>query len=148
MKWKYVLAWFGMLFLAVTNGAIREFFFKDALGTLQAHRLSTVTLLILFAGYIWVVIRAWRPDSSSQAWAVGIMWVTMTLVFEFGFGRFGSGKSWNDLLEDYNLIEGRLWALIPIWVTIAPSLFLHLQKERSISKISPVQAQQNEGLIV
>jgi hypothetical protein len=50
----------------------------------------------------------------------------MTLAFEFGFGRW-RGRSWEQLLEDYNVFEGRLWLLIPLWVMIAPYLFYKWQ---------------------
>jgi hypothetical protein len=116
-----------MLVLAVLNGAAREFFYKGSLGELGAHQLSTVTLLILFSAYIWVVIRRWPPASGRQAWLIGLLWLVLTLIFEFGFGRFG-GRSWASLLQEYNLLAGRVWLFIPAWVAVAPYLFYRLQR--------------------
>ena len=53
---------------------------------------------------------------------IGIVWLVMTLVFEFGFGLY-RGNSFKMLLADYNLPAGRLWVLIPLWVLIAPYIF-------------------------
>ena len=119
---KYILLWFPMLLIATMNGAIREYFFKKFLAELSAHQLSTVTLLILFAVYIWFVMMRFPPHSASMALGIGVIWVLMTLCFEFGFGRY-RGNSWETLLRDYNLLKGRLWVLIPIWVLIAPYIF-------------------------
>lgn len=121
----YLLAWFPMLLLAVANGILREVVIKKYTGDFAAHQLSTVTLLLLFAVYIGFVVAKFSPSSALQAVFVGVLWVALTLLFEFGFGRY-RGNSWTTLLAEYNLLEGRLWALVPLWVLIAPYLFYQL----------------------
>jgi len=118
----YILAWFPMLLLAVLNGFLREFVLKKYAGDFTAHQLSTITLLLLFAVYIGVIISRFPPASALQAVLVGVLWVCLTLTFEFGFGLY-RGNSWDTLLADYNLLKGRLWVLIPLWVLLAPYLF-------------------------
>ncbi|RPH38005.1 hypothetical protein EHM92_01210 [bacterium] len=126
--WTYFWLWFPMLLLAVLNGAAREVLYKASLGDLRAHQLSTVTLLILFSIYIWLVIRFWTPESSQQALLVGLLWLVLTLAFEFGFGSFVGGRSWAELVEEYNLLVGRVWIFIPVWVAIGPYIFYRLQE--------------------
>ena len=123
---KYFLLWFPMVLLAVINGAAREMLYKASLGDLGAHQLSTVTLLLLFSIYIWLVIRRWPPASDRQAMLVGLLWLVLTLAFEFGFGRFG-GRSWSSLLQEYNVVAGTVWVLIPAWVAVAPFIFHRLR---------------------
>ena len=123
----YILLWFPMLVIAIINGGIREFVFKKFLGDLAAHQLSTLSLILFFAIYIRFVIMRFPPPSASMALLIGLVWVLMTLCFEFGFGRF-RGNSWDTLLQDYNLARGRLWVLIPLWVLIAPYLFFVTRK--------------------
>jgi len=123
----YILLWFPMLVIAIINGAIREFVFKKFLGDLAAHQLSTVSLILFFAIYIRFVIMRFPPPSASMALLIGLVWVLMTLCFEFGFGRF-RGNSWDTLLQDYNLARGRLWVLIPLWVLVAPYVFFVTRK--------------------
>ncbi len=119
---KYFLAWFPMLLLAIGNGALREFVFRKYMGELPAHQLSTFSLLLLFTIYICFVIHWIPPASARQALLIGLFWLALTLLFEFGFGRY-RGNSWERLLADYNLLEGRLWLLIPAWVAMAPWIF-------------------------
>ena len=122
---KYFLAWFPMLLLAIANGALRDLVYKKYVGELAAHQVSTFSLIILFAVYIGFIIK-WIPlASANQAMLVGLLWLVLTLAFEFGFGRY-QGNSWEKLFADYNLLKGRLWILIPVWVAIAPYVFFRL----------------------
>lgn len=122
---KYFLAWFPMLLLAIANGALRDLVYKKYLGELAAHQVSTFSLIILFAVYTGLIIKWIPPASANQAMLVGLLWLVLTLAFEFGFGRY-RGNSWEKLFADYNLLKGRLWILLPAWVTIAPWLFYKL----------------------
>ncbi|MDP2365724.1 MAG: hypothetical protein Q8M94_18395, partial [Ignavibacteria bacterium] len=54
---------------------------------------------------------------------VGIVWLFLTILFEFGFGHYVMGNSWQKLLHDYNLAEGRVWSLFLVWLVIAPFIF-------------------------
>ena len=47
MTAKYILVWFVLVIVAIINGAIRNEVYKDALGDLRAHQLSTLTGIIL-----------------------------------------------------------------------------------------------------
>jgi hypothetical protein len=125
--WRYLLAWLPMVALAIANGLARQSWYGKHLSELRAHQVSTLTGILLLGTYMWLVIRHWRPESGAQAWAVGFLWLAMTVAFEFLFGHFVAGHSWNRLLADYNLLAGRLWALFLLWVTIAPYLFHRLQ---------------------
>lgn len=126
---KYFLAWLPMIVLAVTNGALRQGVYLKYTGELIAHQISTVTLILFFAVYIHYIIRKFPPANSLQAILVGLMWLLLTVAFEFGFGRM-RGVSWSTLLHDYNLADGRIWILIPVWVAIAPYIFFRIQTSR------------------
>jgi len=116
-----------MLILAVINGTARDLGYKKYVGELTAHQISTFTLIILFAFFIGFVVRKFPPASATQAFYIGLLWLTLTLAFEFGFGLM-RGNSLTTLLEDYDLLKGRLWLLIPIWITAAPYLFYRFNK--------------------
>ncbi len=119
---KYILIWLPMIFIAVVNGTARDLWYKKYVGELAGRQISTISLIILFAIYIIIILKKYPLQSDTQAWYVGILWLVLTLAFEFGFGRFG-GYSWKYLFDEYNFMSGRIWILIPIWVTIAPYVF-------------------------
>ena len=120
MKLKYLLAWIPMTFIAIVNGILREYTYGGHLSDLTAHQVSTVILLILFGVYIWGLSRVWRFRSGFQAVSVGLVWLVLTVTFEFSFGRFVAGHPWNVLLNDYNIFSGRLWLLVPAWIAAGP----------------------------
>ncbi len=111
-----------MIALAVANGSLRQFGYARYMSELHAHQVSTLTAIILFAIYIGLVLRRWPPVSAQQALAVGLMWLLLTIAFEFGLG-LSTGASWQKLLHDYNIAAGRVWILVPAWLGIAPYLF-------------------------
>ena len=42
----------------------------------------------------------------------GIMWVALTVAFEFLAGHYVFGNSWKRLTADYNVFRGRIWILV------------------------------------
>ncbi len=125
--WKYFLAWFPMILIAIANGVLRQAWYGQYFGELRAHQVSTLTAAMLLGAYMWAVIRRWRPDSVAMALGIGLMWLAMTVCFEFLFGHFVAGHSWERLLHDYDLSAGRLWLLLLAWVAAAPYLFFRLR---------------------
>ena len=108
-----------MLLLAILNGAARDLWYKKYISELAAHQISTFSLIILIGIYSCSVIKRLPPNTAKQALIIGIVWSVLTLAFEFGFGIM-RGISWKQLLHAYDLTEGQIWILIPIWVAIAP----------------------------
>lgn len=120
---RFVLMWFGLLLLAIINGTIRDFTYLDSLGEHRAHQLSTITLLVLMSVYCYFIFGEWKLSSSEQAVLVGIVWLILTLAFEFLFGHFVGGHSWEKLFAQYNIFSGNLWILIIIWTAILPTAY-------------------------
>ncbi len=123
MIWKYVLAWLPMPLIGIINGSIRQFGYGKLMSELAAHQISTLTGIILLGLYVWLLSHLWRIKSSGQALTIGGIWLSLTVAFEFLFGHYVMGNPWSRLFHDYNFLEGRLWGLILIWITIAPLVF-------------------------
>jgi len=117
---RIILFWFGLLILAIINGTIRDYTYLKSLGEYRAHQLSTITLLILMSIYCLIIFSNWRLTSSNEAITVGIIWLLLTLAFEFLFGHFVGGHSWEKLIAQYNIFSGNLWVLIVIWTALLP----------------------------
>lgn len=111
-----------MVIIAIVNGVVRQAWYGRYLGDLPAHQLSTLTALVLFGLYFWISFRFFPPTTAGQAWAIGFLWLGLTVAFEFLFGRYVAGHSWSRLFQDYNLGAGRVWVLIPLWLAVAPRL--------------------------
>ncbi len=127
MLLKYLLLWFPMVIIAIINGSIRQFLYIKFLNELAAHQLSVLSGILFFAIYIWIITGFWKIESSAQAITVGLMWLGMTIIFEFVFGHYVMGNSWEKLFADYNIFKGRLWVVVLIWTAISPFIFFKLR---------------------
>jgi hypothetical protein len=125
---RYLLAWLLLAVVAVVNGILRQAAYATFLPELTAHQVSTATGILATGFVVWLIQRRWPIESASQAWTIGACWLSMTVVFEFGFGHYIAAHPWSALLADYNILHGRVWSLFLIWVTTMPYLFFRLSR--------------------
>jgi hypothetical protein len=125
---RLLAVWFGLVIGAILNGTFRQFVLIPQLGDATAHVLSSIMLSGIILLVTHVTFPLLRIHSPIAAWKAGLFWLTMTLLFEFGFGHFIMGKPWSLLLEDYNVMAGRIWILILIVTVSAPRIILQLRK--------------------
>ena len=134
---KYIIAWVPMVVIAILNGILRENLFTKYLTELRAHQASTASLIFFFVIYIWGVTRIWEPESQNQALWIGLIWLGMTILFEFGFGHFIMGHPWSKLFHDYNLLAGRIWVLVLVTLLLAPVILGRIRGTRSAAGADP-----------
>ena len=121
-----MLSWIGLVSIAIINGIIRDTKYRKLMNELQAHQISTLIFILLSGVYIWTLSLRLRMESSSQAITIGLIWIVMTIAFEFLFGHYVAKRSWSRLLQEYNIFKGRVWILVLLWAGIAPYLFYKL----------------------
>jgi len=114
--------WFAIMLIAILNGAARDVILVPRLGDLVARALSCFTLTTLIVVVTWFSLQWIHPASLGDAWTIGVMWLAMTLTFEFIAGHFLFHTEWSTLLADYNIFAGRLWILVLVATTVAPAL--------------------------
>lgn len=126
----YLGFWLALMSLGIANGVLRESTYGRLMPELRAHQLSTVTLMLLSAVAVWLLAQSWRPpDTPGQAVLIGGSWLLLTLAFEFLFGRYVAGHSWQRLLQDYNLAAGRVWPLFLVWIALLPSIVASIHRQ-------------------
>jgi len=126
---KYILAWIPLVFIAILNGSLRQFTYGTLVNELTAHQISTFTGIILFGIYIYFITQKWQIESAKHALTIGLIWLCMTMLFEFIFGHYVMGNPWEMLFNDYNLFAGRVWIIILIWTAGAPYLFYKIHNK-------------------
>ena len=130
--YKHILWWFIFPFVGILNGVLREATYKNFVGDLTAHQISTVTGLLFFGIIFYFIFKKWEIKSVKHAILIGLIWLGLTILFEFGFGHYIMGNSWQKLLHDYNIAEGRVWSLFLVWLTIAPFVFYKMFNRSAI----------------
>ena len=127
MYGRALIVWFAILIGAFVNGAIREMWLIPRFGATAGHVVSTLMLssivLVVAAAFIdWIA-----PAGVGDALLVGGCWVALTLAFEFLAGHYLFGNSWERLLADYDVTQGRIWPLVLIVTFVAPLLLTRVR---------------------
>jgi len=127
MSSKHFLLWLPMIAIAFANATLRELVLIKHFSEFRAHQLSTITLILLCSIYVWLVYKSLDIQNARQAFLIGFVWMLLTVVFEFSLGRL-TGKSWDYLLRDYNILAGRIWLIFLISLFLLPYICYTLKK--------------------
>ncbi len=144
------MAWLGGPVIGIVNGVARDTTYGTRIGEQAAHeqgqpvlaescpppsgaahQLSTATGVAAFAAYFLLLQRRWPIRREREAARIGRVWLALTVLFEFGFGRLVAKKSWQELLGDYNLAAGRTWPLLLAWLAVGPAVVRRSRPERT-----------------
>ncbi len=126
MIWKYTLAWFGLMVIAVLNGALRTLVYGKRMPELRAHQISCFTGIFLIGIAVYFLNKIWPLETGIQSLIIGLLWLVMTVLFEFGFGHYIMKHPWEKLFHDYRMDKGRLWILVLLWTAIVPYVIYSL----------------------
>ena len=118
---KQMLAWTALPFAAVANAALRDATYGKRMGETASHSLAVAPLAAVVRMWAGLLARRWPLRSRRSALGVGLVWLGLTLAFEFGLGR-ARGLSADEMLADYDVRRGRLWPLALLVVAASPLL--------------------------
>jgi hypothetical protein len=127
---RWLAGWVGGAVLGIANGIAREATLSKRFDERTAHQLSTLSAIAGFAGYFALLERRWPLASTREALSVGGAWLTLTIAFEFVFGRLVAKQSWSDLVADDNLAKGHTWPLVLAWIAIGPAAITRIARAR------------------
>lgn len=116
--------------LALAVGIFRDAVLRPRLDELRAHQIAFVLVALVVLGLSILFIRAHRL-TPGRAIAVGSLWLVLGLSFQVAVFHVALGRSWRELLADYDLMRGRLWALVPLTQLLAPWITARLGVPRS-----------------
>lgn len=115
-----LVTWCVMLVVAVVSGGLREKHLAPKLGEHRAKLVATPLACLIFFGIIFCFVNVNGMQDAGELWATGLMWLVLTVAFEFLFGRYVLKESWETLLADYNIFKGRLWPVVLLTVLAGP----------------------------
>jgi hypothetical protein len=128
-----LLAWLVMLVAAVANGALRDLTYGKLLPALVANQISCLIGIVLLGMVIHLYARRSPFVSAREAWLTGLLWMMLTVAFEFLFFHYVAGHPWETLLANYDVMSGHLWPMILLWVWVAPYLFYRFINKRELN---------------
>lgn len=130
---KALLIWLVILGAAFLNGGLRELVLVPSLGMPYALILSGVILSVCVLVIAVIAVPKLGPMTTHEALGIGVYWLLLTLLFEFGFGRLVQHKPWRELLEAYTFAGGNVWPIVLLVVVLAPVIaqrFRHAESNR------------------
>lgn len=115
--------WVAMAVFAVINGIFREVMLIPLIGERVGHVVSTVLLIvaILLLSYFYFT-RSGIDYKRAELVGIGVVWVVLTVGFEFLVG-FLEGIPVSETLAQYDLLAGQVWIFVPLALLITPLVF-------------------------
>ena len=114
--------WLILIVAESIHGTLREFFLKPYIGDFRARQIAFFSGMALILTIALLFIRWLKTDSHQQLLKVGLLWMALTLVFEFSLGLFVLRYSWERMFSDYNLLKGGLMGFGLLFLVFAPLL--------------------------
>jgi hypothetical protein len=98
--------WLLVMAVEFVRGTLRWIFLRPRLGDFRSGQIGVLTgsalfLLIVYFCEPWIRLRRF-----ADGLRVGPLWVVLTLAFEWNFGHYVMGRSWESLAAEYNLVHG------------------------------------------
>jgi len=118
-----LILWLIAVAVAMGNSYVGNIYIGARLGEYGGHVYKTVVLVVVIFVLAWLYARRTQgAEWFSAALGVGLLWLGLTIAFEFIFGHYVIGHSWDKLLADYRIWQGRLWALVLISELVSPMI--------------------------
>lgn len=116
-----------MAVAAIVNGGLRDKVIAKTIGDNIALPLSGFSLSVIIFTIVYFTIAVFGKVSGNTYILVGLFWLVITLIFEFGFGHYIGGKPWHELFQILNITTGNLFLLVLIVTTVSPWLVAKLK---------------------
>ena len=113
--------------IAIVNGIARRALYEERVGPMAAHYIATAGLLVLLGGYMWLLARRWPIPTPRAALLIGGAWTALTIVFEFGLGRYVVGDSWASYWSSTTSRAATYGIVVPTWTASGPALMRGLR---------------------
>ena len=118
-----IKAWLIFLPAMFLNGAVRELVLKRWILPDVADAISVATAIALIVGITRYTLRPIAGKPTRMLVRASVTLVLLTVAFEFLFGHYISGDSWDSLLANYEIWNGRLWVLVLGTIAFVPFLW-------------------------
>jgi hypothetical protein len=118
-----VQAWVIMAGAMTVNGIFRVKVLIPQWGDVWAGVASAASGIALIQIIARQAMWGDLPASPRQRVGIASLWLVLTVAFEVTFGHYVDGKSWSELLANYNLFAGHLWPIVLASLVIAPFLW-------------------------
>ena len=119
--------WLVIILAAIANGAFRDNILAPELGAVTALPVSGILLSLVIVALSWLSVPLLGRHDTLTWLAVGLLWVILTLTFEFSFGYFIAGLSLQEIIQVFDLSSGNLFLLALLTAGLSPRFAAQLR---------------------
>ena len=115
-----ILAWVIFLVIGFVGGTVRALVLEGPFGRVPAEWIESALVISLFILLIRRFINEHYTElTATRAVGLGTLWAGLTMAFEFLFFHYVTGHSWEELLANYRIDQGRVWVVVilSLWIT-------------------------------
>jgi len=123
-----IAVWLILIAAEILHGIARGIFLVPHVGEFRSSQIGVFTGSIIILVIAVVFVRWIGATRTADLLAVGLLWLVLTLAFEFLFGRFMVGASWERLTADYNVLEGGLLPFGMLVLALSPLIAAKLRR--------------------
>ena len=116
-----------IIFAESVHGTLRQLFLMPLVGDFTARRISFFIAVLLIFLITYFFIRWINAPTVKSLFGIGLMWLILMTLFEFGLGIFVMSYSWEKMLEDYDLSRGGLMIFGLVFMFFSPWLAAKLR---------------------
>lgn len=120
-------AWLVMLVMTILNEAFWLQILEQRLGRERTLKLSVISLIPLLSvvAFATAILSDWQNEVDVTS--VGVVWIGLTVAFEFLFWRFKMQKSWHEIRQRFDIEEGdgTIWLIILVGILPWIGAFLY-----------------------
>lgn len=80
-------------------------------GSLVAHQIGMSSRIVYISVFAYLLLRYVKKYDSKDLIQVGILWLGLTLAFEWG-GSFALGRPVQEILVGWNIFAGYMWPYV------------------------------------
>ena len=113
--------WLLLMVAAVINGIVRDVLLYPLLGAYALPASGVLLSLLVFV--ITFLLAPLMGTQSGRTWImIGLLWVIMTLCFEYLFAYLVMDRTWGEIGQVFNPASGNLFLLALISALLSPRL--------------------------
>jgi hypothetical protein len=122
-----LVVWLLMMAIETIHGVLRNRFLVPVIGDVGSRQIGVLIGSALILGVAILTIGWIHPTSERALLTIGVLWLVLTLAFEFGLGH-ALGRSWTALLADYDLTRGGLLSIGMVVLALAPLIAAQVRR--------------------
>jgi len=114
-----LVVWMLMMAIETIHGVLRNRFLVPVIGDVGSRQIGVLIGSVLILGIAILLIGWIHPTSERSLLAIGVLWLNLTLAFEFGLG-LALRRPWAAMLADYDLRRGGLLSIGMVVLALSP----------------------------